>query len=240
MTIALTLKADGCIGCPIRHRAICARCDDDELSRLEHIKHYREFAAGEPILWRGDDMPVVASVVSGVATMSQTLEDGRRQTLGLLLPSDFIGRPGRAVAVYDITAETKVVLCCFNRAKFEALLVETPHIASRMLEMTLDELDAARDWMLLLGRKTAREKIATFLALISARSSIEDANDTKEKHITLPLTREAMADYLGLTIETVSRQFTKLRKDGLIELDGKRGVIIADLDALRAEAGQDD
>jgi len=240
MTIALTLKADGCVGCPIRHRAICARCDDQELSQLEQIKHYREYAAGDPIIWRGDDMPVVASVVFGVATMSTTLEDGRRQTLGLLLPSDFIGRPGRRQAIYDITAETKVVLCCFDRPKFEAMLVETPHIASRMLEMTLDELDAARDWMLLLGRKTAREKIATFLTHILARSGIDNAQNTSQKHITLPLAREAMADYLGLTIETVSRQFSRLRKDGLIELEGKRGVIIPDIDALRTEAGQDD
>lgn len=240
MTLVLTLKNDGCHNCPIRHRAICAKCDAEELSELESIKQYREFKAGEPILWRGDEMSEVASVVTGVATMSQTLEDGRRQTLGLLLPSDFIGRPGRGEAVYDISAETDVTLCCFKRSAFEEMLGRTPHIATRMLEMTLDELDAARDWMLLLGRKTAREKIATFIAMICQRNTVDGEAPQNARKVLMPLTREAMADYLGLTIETVSRQFSKLRKDGVIELDGKRGVVIPDVAALRLEAGFDD
>ena len=239
MSVMLTIKEDGCAGCPIRHRAICARCDADELAQLEAIKHYTTHKAGSQIIWRGDEMTLVASVVSGVATLSQTLEDGRRQTLGLLLPSDFIGRPGRSKAVYDITAVSDVTLCCFQRSAFEVMLTKTPHLAGRVLEMTLDELDAAREWMLLLGRKTAREKIASFLMLISRRTTVEtDQSDVRR--IELPLTREAMADYLGLTIETVSRQFSKLRKDGLIELQGKREVLIPDLEALRAESGEDE
>ena len=105
--------------------------------------------------------------------------------------------------------------------------------------MTLDELDAAREWMLLLGRKTAREKIASFLMMLSRRTSVA-ADTSNQRKLDLPLTREAMADYLGLTIETVSRQFSALRKDGLIQLDGKRGVIITDLAALSAAAGEDE
>ena len=238
MTLTLTLKEDGCIACPIRHRAICARCDADELSQLEAMKHYTSYKAGDPIIWRGDPMSQVASVVTGVATLGQTLEDGRRQTLGLLLPSDFIGRPGRTHAIYDITAVTDVTLCCFQRPAFEVMLEETPHIAGRMLEMTLDELEAAREWMLLLGRKTAREKIASFLMLISRRTTSPE-HGVDGRKITLPLTREAMADYLGLTIETVSRQFSKLRKDGLILLEGNRDVFVPDLQALRVQSGED-
>ena len=239
MSMMLTLKKDGCIGCPIRHRAICARCDADELALLETMKHYTAYSAGDAIIWRGDEMQTVASIISGVATLSQTLEDGRRQTLGLLLPSDFIGRPGRDRAIYDITAVSDVTLCCFHRPAFENLLEDLPHLAGRVLEMTLDELDAAREWMLLLGRKTAREKIASFLMMLSRRTSV--ASDTSnQRKLDLPLTREAMADYLGLTIETVSRQFSALRKDGLIQLDGKRGVIITDLAALSAAAGEDE
>ncbi len=185
-------------------------------------------------------MEFVGSVVSGTATIEKTLEDGRKQTVGLLLPSDFIGRPGRDTAIYDVMAISEVTLCCFRRKGFEELVEDTPHIAQRMLEMALDELDAARDWMTLLGRKTAREKIATFLTMIARRRSTPGfEKDDGAVHIELPLTREAMADYLGLTLETVSRQFSKLKKDGVIVLEGKRSVIIPSLPALMEEAGDD-
>lgn len=147
-----------CGDCPIRHRAVCARCDDDELVQLEKIKYYRSYQSGQTIIWSGDRMDFVASVVTGIATLTQTMEDGRRQMVGLLLPSDFVGRPGRAVAAYDVTATTDVLMCCFRSKPFEEMMLKTPHVAQRLLEMTLDELDAAREWMLLLGRKTARRR----------------------------------------------------------------------------------
>lgn len=229
-----------CMSCPIRHRAVCASCDPVEFERLEETKYYRTYSPGQTIMWSGDRMEFVGSVVSGTATIEKTLEDGRKQTVGLLLPSDFIGRPGRDTAIYDVMAISEVTLCCFRRKGFEELVEDTPHIAQRMLEMALDELDAARDWMTLLGRKTAREKIATFLTMIARRRSTPGfEKDDGAVHIELPLTREAMADYLGLTLETVSRQFSKLKKDRVIVLEGKRSVIIPSLPALMEEAGDD-
>jgi len=234
------IKDRNCNNCPIRHRAVCATCDDDEIVTLDGMKYYRSFDAGQPIMWGGDPMAFVGSVVSGTATIERLMEDGRKQTMGLLLPSDFIGRPGRATATYDVSAVTDVTLCCFRRDSFEKMVAETPHISQRMLEMALDELDAAREWMLLLGRKTAREKIATFLMMIVRRTSEGDAAITNAaKQITLPLTREAMADYMGLTLETVSRQFSKLRKEGLIVMDGKRDITIPNVRVLQAETGSD-
>lgn len=116
----------------------------------------------------------------------------------------------------------------------------TPHIAQRLLEMTLDELDAAREWMLVLGRKTAREKIASLLSIIARRDASLSFSGVEGPMIfDLPLTREAMADYLGLTLETVSRQISALRKDGVIELAGKRHVTVPDYDRLLEEAGDD-
>jgi CRP/FNR family transcriptional regulator len=229
-----------CSDCPIRHRAVCARCEPDELDRLEQVKYYRSFEAGQTILWSGDRMEFVASVVTGVATLSQTMEDGRTQMVGLLLPSDFIGRPGRQSASYDVTAVTDVTLCCFRRRPFEDLLVTTPHVSQRLLEMALDELDAAREWMLLLGRKTAREKIASLIAIIARRDTdLKTRLKSGEVSVSLPLTREAMADYLGLTLETVSRQISALKGEGVIRLNGKREVIIPDLARLLEESGDD-
>ena len=228
-----------CGDCPIRHRAVCARCETDELERLEEIKYYRNFEPGQTIVWSNDKMDFVGSVVKGVATLTQTMEDGRTQMVGLLLPSDFVGRPGRDGSAYDVTATTQVVMCCFRKKPFEKMMADTPHIAHRLLEMTLDELDAAREWMLVLGRKTAREKIASLLAIIARRDPRPDLPSGIEASFDLPLTREAMADYLGLTLETVSRQISALKRDRVIVLDGKRHILVPDIGRLLEEAGDD-
>lgn len=229
-----------CGSCPIRHRAVCARCETDELKALEEIKFYRSFEAGQTLIWSGDRMDFVASVVTGVATLTQVMEDGRTQTVGLLFPSDFVGRPGRDQAPYNVIATTDLMMCCFRKKPFEDLMVHTPHIGQRLLEMTLDELDAAREWMLLLGRKSAREKIASLLAIIARRdASLQGSLRRRDVAFDLPLTREAMADYLGLTLETVSRQMSALKRDGVIVLVGKRTIQVPDLDRLVEEAGDD-
>lgn len=229
-----------CGECPIRHRAVCARCEPTELGELERIKYYRSFEAGQTVIWAGDQMDFVASVVSGIATLTQTMEDGRTQMVGLLLPSDFVGRPGRARAAYNVIATTDILMCCFRRKPFEDMMDRTPHLAQRLLQMTLDELDAAREWMLLLGRKTAREKIASLLSIIARRdASVNMMPSLGRMSFDLPLTREAMADYLGLTLETVSRQISALKREGVIELIGKRHVTVPDMDRLMFEAGDD-
>jgi CRP/FNR family transcriptional regulator len=185
-------------------------------------------------------MDFVGSVVTGIATLTQTMEDGRRQMVGLLLPSDFVGRPGRDTAAYDVVATTDLVMCCFRKKPFEEMMVSTPHVGQRLLEMTLDELDAAREWMLLLGRKTAREKIASLIAIIARRdASLKMADSGGSVVVDLPLTREAMSEYLGLTLETVSRQISALRKDGIIVIEGKRHITIPDFERLLEEAGDD-
>ena len=219
---------------------MCARCEADELAELDQIKYYRTFQAGQTVIWSGDQMDFVGSVVSGIATLTQTMEDGRTQMVGLLLPSDFVGRPGRPTAAYDVVATSDLVMCCFRKKPFEDMMLRTPHIAQRLLEMTLDELDAAREWMLVLGRKTAREKIASLLSIIARRDATLNMS-THEGPLVfdLPLTREAMADYLGLTLETVSRQISALKKDGVIVLEGKRHITVPDFDRLQEEAGDD-
>jgi CRP/FNR family transcriptional regulator, anaerobic regulatory protein len=227
-----------CGTCPIRHRAVCARCEPDELSQLDAFKYYRSYEAGQPIIWSGDRMDFVASVVTGVASLSQGMEDGRTQMVGLLLPSDFMGRPGRELAPYDVTAVSNLTLCCFRRKPFETMMAETPHVGQRLLEMTLDELDAAREWMVVLGRKNAREKISSMLAIIARREASLNLVPTANE-FELPLTREAMADYLGLTLETVSRQMSALKRDGIIQLAGKRRIIVPDFDRLQSETGDD-
>jgi CRP/FNR family transcriptional regulator len=229
-----------CNDCPIKHRAVCAYCEKSEMAMLEMMKSYKTYSAGSPIIFAGDRMQFVGSVVTGVARLSQTMEDGRRQMVGLLLPSDFVGRPGRSYAVFDVEATTDVVLCRFERKPFEKLLKDIPHLRERMLEMALDELDSAREWMLLLGRKTAREKIASLLIIIARRQNAVQGAKHADVHFDLSLTREAMSEYLGLTLETVSRQINALKKDNIIALEKKRRVVVKDFARLLSETGDDE
>ena len=233
----LDLFSGNCGECPIRHRAVCSRCDTDEIQTLETMKSYRTYSAGDVILWRGEPLEFVASVVSGVANLSKTLEDGRTQMVGMLLPSDFIGRPGRTHVEFDVTATTDVTLCRFERSPFERMLEQTPHVAGRLMEMALDELDAARDWMILLGRKSAREKIATFLDLLARRGVMN--GDAGLISLELPMTRDQIANFLGLTFETVSRQMNALKKEGIISFSGRKQLDVVDLIALRNATGDD-
>ena len=229
-----------CGNCDIRHRAVCSQCDTSELNTLNSIKYYKTVKAGQTIAAVGEPINFVASVVTGIAALSQTMEDGRTQMVGMLLPSDFVGRPGRKSVAYDVVATTDVYMCCFYKKPFEELLERTPHLVHRLLEMTLDDLDAAREWMLVLGRKTAREKIASLFAILAHRSAMlrrKGAQDTIE--FDLHLSREQMSDYLGLTIETVSRQISALKKDGVIILPNKRHVVVPNLSVLLNEAGDD-
>jgi CRP/FNR family transcriptional regulator len=229
-----------CEDCPIRHRAVCSKCEGDELEMLESIKSYRSYQPGEAIVWAGEKIQLTGSVVEGVAMLLRTLPDGRRQMVGLLLPSDFLGRPGRDIAKFDVVAATPVTFCMFRKADFERIVAKSPQIEHRLLEMTLDELDSAREWMLLLGRKTAREKIASLFVIMGRRDAA--LNQVRPRGgLVFPfyITREAMADYLGLTIETVSRQISALRKEGLIDLNDNRMVRVPDFAALIEESGDD-
>jgi CRP/FNR family transcriptional regulator len=241
----LSLRGPGavqnrCAECTIRHRAICSYSPPDELAQLDAIKFYRSFAPGQEIAAAGEETEFLGSVVDGVVALSKTMADGRRQTVGLMFPSDFVGRPKRLIAPYDAVAVTQVQLCLFARSRFERILNGSPALEKRLLEMTLDELDAARDWMLLLGRKTAQEKMGTFLVILARRAAaLKNSEPDDGLSFELPLTREAIADYLGLTIETVSRQITGLRKAGVIDLADTRTIRVPDYMALLDVAGED-
>lgn len=230
-----------CQGCQIRRRAVCSMCDASELIELDRIKTYRSYQPGEEIVATGEEMHFCGSVVTGYVSLKRTLADGRRQMVGLLFPSDFLGRPMRREAQYDAEALTEVTLCTFDRRRFEGVLGHSPALEKRLLQMTLDELDAAREWLLLLGRKTAREKIASFIGMVGRRAGTLDAALPHEgQAFDLPLSRENMAEYLGLTIETVSRQINGMKKEGLIELISARRLIVLDYALLLESAGDDE
>lgn len=229
-----------CDLCVVRNRAICAALDVGQLEALNVIGRRRHLAPGESLMWEGEESLLVANVIEGVLKLSAGTEDGREQIVGVAYPSDFIGRPFGTTASHGVTALTDARVCVFSRRDFDAFARDHPGLEHKLLERTLGELDRSRRWMLLLGRKSASEKVASFLLELSDRlggSACQNASTEHETRFVLPFARQQIADVLGLTIETVSRQFTRLKTQGIIGLPSRRDVVIRDLDALIAEAG---
>lgn len=229
-----------CDLCVVRNRAICSALDAGELDALNAIGRRRTLSAGESLMWEGEESLLVANVIEGVLKLSTGTEDGREQIVGVVYPSDFIGRPFGATTNHTVSALTDARICLFNRRDFDGFAREHPGLEHKLLERTLGELDRTRRWMLLLGRKSASEKVASFLLEMAERliepgcqASFEEPN----RRLTLPFSRQQIADVLGLTIETVSRQFTRLKAEGIIDLPSRREVILRDPQALAAEAG---
>ncbi|MCT2398619.1 Crp/Fnr family transcriptional regulator [Novosphingobium mangrovi (ex Huang et al. 2023)] len=230
-----------CDLCVVRNRAICSSLDSKELEALNSIGRTREIASGESLIWEGEDSVLVANVIDGVLKLSTNTEDGREQIVGVVYPSDFIGRPFGGTSGHGVTALTDAKVCVFSRRDFDAFAREHPKLEHKLLERTLGELDRTRRWMLLLGRKSASEKMASFLIEMAERLTGAgckvDEDKPNQRHLVLPFSRQQIADVLGLTIETVSRQFTRLKNEGIIDLPSRRDVTILDYEALVAEAG---
>ncbi len=228
-----------CDACAVRHRAVCGALSDDEIAHLNAIARFKRFAPSQVILRDHEESGYFANVIAGVVKLTKTLADGRQQIVGLQFPSDFLGRPFRMRSPYFAEAASNVTLCTFERGRFERLVAEYPGIERRLFEHTLDELDAAQEWMLLLGRKSAGEKLASFLLMVARRTRQVGCSPAKALDFAkfeLALSRSEIADYLGLTIETVSRQITGLKQSGIIALESTRTVVVPDIAKLERAA----
>lgn len=228
-----------CDHCAVRHQAVCGALNDTELVELNRISRRRTVKAGQVIMSDEDSAGFFANVISGVVKLTKTLADGRQQIVGLLFAPDLLGRAYSRHNAYFAEAATDVELCSFPHDGFQRLLKEHAGIEHRLFEQTLDDLDSAREWMVLLGRKTATEKVASFLLLLARRSTQAGCTHVAPPQFALPLTRADMADYLGLTIETVSRQITRLKTAGTVRMLDSRLFCVPDMAALARAAGQE-
>jgi CRP/FNR family transcriptional regulator, anaerobic regulatory protein len=176
--------------------------------------------AGRLVFAVGDLAEDVHRLTSGMLKLYKLTQDGRRQVVGFMVPGDFLGLAFGRTYAYSAEAITPAAACRFPRARFFRLLEAFPSLEKEILSRTSTELAAAQDQMLLLGRKTARERLASFLLRLAERRGEHDGP------IELPMSRGDIADYLGLTSETVSRTFTSLRQAGLIELPAAHQLVI--------------
>jgi CRP/FNR family transcriptional regulator len=225
-----------CRSCEARHRGICGALNEGELLALASHSHKARFDEGSEIIGDSEEVHSYANVMKGVVKLSKVLEDGRQQVVGLQFAPDFLGRLFGEVSAVTAEAASQVDLCVIARPAFERLVTANPALEHRIMQQTLRELDEAREWMVTLGRKTAGEKVASFLCLIAIHADPE-TDVTKPVTFELPLSRADIGDFLGLTIETVSRQITKLRQTGAIRITNNRTVEVPDIEALRAACG---
>ena len=222
-----------CASCASRKFSVCAPVAESELPHFFAMSARLRIEPRQPLLNKGDPAEHVFSIARGAVSIAKALPDGRRQITGFLFDGDFVGLTHGDTCAYTAEALTVVEVCRFPRARFEAYLAEHSHVERRLLQIASTELAAAQDQMLLLGRKTAVERLASFLLRLSDRAVLHARPGNP---IALPMTRSEMADYLGLTIETISRTITQLRKMGAIELDGLHQVRMTSEETLRRVA----
>ncbi|MBY0519107.1 MAG: Crp/Fnr family transcriptional regulator [Sphingomonas sp.] len=232
------LSSRACTDCVVRDSALCSALSDDELVALCQIGQRRQVPRGETIMWAGDDSVICANILGGIMKLSASTSDGREQMVGLLYPSDFVGRLFEDETGFTVTALTDVALCVFPRGQFEGVLHDHIRMERLLLQRTLAALEDARARMLTLARRSAEERVAGFLLDMAKRAATSGCQAVSGGPVSfdMPLTRGQIAELLGLTIETVSRQLTRLKVAGIIALPDLHTVTIRDAAALQARA----
>jgi CRP/FNR family transcriptional regulator len=234
MGVPMPVSAEShCDECAIRESSICEVLDAAQLARLRGISTVVTYAPMAPLFEEGAQAQHVSNVIEGTVTLYKLLPDGRRQILGFLFPGDFVGLALDPTYGCSAEATTVVRMCRFPRERLEKMFKDLPALEHRLLEIAGNEIKAAQEQMLLLGRKTARERLASFLLTLSRRAA---ARGRAASPVDLPMRRSDIGDYLGLTIETVSRTFTQFKKAGLIGLPNQSQVALLQREILETIA----
>lgn len=214
--------------------AVCAALEDSEVGALEKIMTPRSLDHDQILAQQGDERSHVYTLSSGMLRLYSALPDGRRQITGFLLPGDYFGLADDRVHTQTAESVTASNLCAFPLREMDDLLKTYPRLKDRLYVMTQLALRQAQDSQMILGRLTPLEKLSAFLLVFSRRAA---ALKQKDNPVFLPMPRADIADYLGLTVETVSRSFSELKKRGLIVLKNAHTAELRDRAALTRLAG---
>jgi CRP/FNR family transcriptional regulator len=195
------------------------------------------FDPGKALFWQGEEASHVFEIVSGALRTVRVLSDGRRVITGFLFAGDLIGVSIKGHYSFTVEAIGPTSVRRLARRRFEESIERFPHLRPRLIERLCDEMTAAQQQVVLLARKTAEERVASFLLLLARR---EDEPVEPGRTVSVPMTRQDMADYLGLTIETVSRIMTRLSTRGIIAPLGRHQIAIRRPTALMELAADDE
>jgi CRP/FNR family transcriptional regulator len=227
----------GCRVCLVRHLAVCTALPADQASALEALTGDLQLRAGELLAREGEPRRYVFTVQTGALRRTRTLADGRRLVAGFLMPGDYIGFSNATHYRHTFEAIADSRLCAVSHEGMRTLCATYHGLEHELMQRACIELDATRDKLMALARMTPPERLAGFLQDMAQRRARQGLD---EAVIELPMTRTDIADYLGLTIETVSRCFTKLRGEGVIATPDPHTVQLLDrkkLDLLAAAGG---
>lgn len=225
--MSLQLSVRNMAALPPIHTAIetrLGRIGDDDSDALERIGTRLVLRRHQPLFQEGDQADAVYRVVSGAVRTSRVMPDGRRYVADFLFPGDFIGLNDRQVRMVTAEALCDVILVRYARRQFNSSIEADRSLGRMILSVLSGGLTNAQERMLLLGRKTAAERVASFLLMMAGREESD--------RIELPMTREDIADYLGLTIETVSRTISLFKAKAVIKTLGAATIVIQNLSAL--------
>ncbi len=234
LVIGRLRAAEPCNSCGARSYSVCNAIDDADLGRLAAVAVVSEANPGRMFVNEGDAADNFFNITSGTARLFKLMPDGRRQITGFAGSGHFLGLAAGASYSFSAEAIETVHYCRFSKRHMRELLDDFPVFEKRLLAVASSELVAAQEQMLLLGRKTARERVASFLL---ARSADGAACVGPLQRLHLPMTRSDIADYLGLTIETVSRTLTRLKAEHLISIHNISEILIRNRRGLEAAAG---
>ncbi len=223
-----------CSQCQTRHLSICAAFGTEELITLDHVVQHRTLPPKTTLFDFGQPVDAVYSISEGTVRLFRLLSDGRRQIVGFAIKGAFLGVT--LPATFDLSAESidTVRMCRIPVQTFRAMIDEKPHLLRKLHELTARELQAIQGQVILLGRRNAEERIATFL--LAHRERLARFSPCS---VTVPLvmSRTDIADYLGLTIETVSRTISKFAREKLIVVVPD-GVRLLDIEKLNHRANE--
>lgn len=218
-----------CQGCEARSKAVCSVLDCENLKAFKSFGSTIRLSAGQTLFHEGDPATRVFTLTKGSLKLYKLLPDGRRHVTGFVHAGDFLGISVDEEHAFTAEALEDTQLCCFKRKRFDEFVDEHPSLERELYRSAAHELAAAQRQMLLLGRKTATERLATFLLSLADRA--EDKQPVASP-IRLPMSRSDIADYLGLTKETVSRVLSAFRRDRLVRLHAIDQVELLDRKAL--------
>lgn len=225
-----------CGGCEMRQLRLCASVDAETRRKIHEVSQRIVFAKGRHIVDQGEPLDRVYFIRDGMIVLSKILEDGTRCVTGFLGPGDIIsGIKHREGAYCTGTALTDVATCSFRREEFMHLLQENSQFGVIMLMFATDEIEAQHDHNVILTRKHVSERLAAFLLFLVNRWV--GPGGVGRTATTLPMSRADIGDYLGVTIESVSRGLTKFREDGFISMPSRDRVVIENLPALYELSG---
>lgn len=225
-----------CLQCSVRHLSVCSALSCDEVQALANLTVSVPLPMGTTLARSGEARTHVYTLTEGALRLVRTLSDGRRQVNGFVLPGDYLGLSGSDHHRFDIEAIADSQVCRVPLSQMKELRQRFPHLERKLLQRACQELDTAQDNALALARLQPTEKLADFLVRLAAR---EAALGQAVNQVSLPMGRSDIADHLGLTMETVSRTFTKLRQQGLIALPQLNLVEILDFPALQKLASDE-